>query len=87
MKTLAVIVNYKVADLTMRAVASVLDSASMGPVQVVVVENSEEKCEADYLRLKLPPAVELEVNRENRGFGRACNQAVAQFEGDRKGVV
>ncbi len=82
MKTLAVIVNYKVADLTLKAVASVLDSESMGPVQVAVIDNSEDEREADFLRRSLPRGVTLEINRENKGFGRACNQAALKFEGE-----
>ena len=82
MKTLAIIVNYKSAALTQQAVQSVLDSSSLGPVQVVVVDNSEDNGEAERLRLNLPPAVGLLVSPENIGFGRACNVAFEQFEGE-----
>jgi GT2 family glycosyltransferase len=82
LKTLAIIVNYKAAGLTLRAVQSVLDSASLGPVQVVVVDNSEDKDEAERLRLNLPSGVVLRVNPENIGFGRACNQAFEEFPGE-----
>jgi GT2 family glycosyltransferase len=79
LKTLAIVVNYKVAGLTLRAVQSVLDSASLGPVHVVVVDNSEDKEEAERLRSNLPSGVELLVSQENIGFGRACNQAFEEF--------
>ncbi len=82
MKTLAIIVNYKSAALTQRAVHSVLDSSSLGPVQVVVVDNSEDNGEAKRLRLDLPPAVGLVVSPQNIGFGRACNLAFEQFDGE-----
>ncbi len=82
MKTAAIIVNYKAAGLTQQAVESVLDSASLGPVQVVVVDNSEDKEEAERLRLALPPSVALRVSSENIGFGRACNLAFEEFGGD-----
>ena len=82
LKTLAIIVNYKVAGLTLRAVQSVLDSASLGPVQVVVVDNSEDKEEAERLCSNLPSGVELLVSPENMGFGRACNLAFEQFPGE-----
>jgi len=82
LKTLAVIVNYRVAGLTLRAVQSVLDSESSGPVQVVVIDNSEEGREAECLRSHLPSGVALVVNSRNTGFGSACNQAVEKFSGE-----
>lgn len=82
MKTLAIIVNYKSAALTQQAVHSVLDSSSLGPVQVLVVDNSEDNEEAERLRVSLPSAVILLVSPENIGFGRACNLASDQFEGE-----
>jgi GT2 family glycosyltransferase len=82
LKTLAIIVNYKAAGLTLQAVQSVKDSASLGPVQVVVVDNSEDKDEAERLRLNLPSGVVLRVSPENIGFGRACNLAFERFPGE-----
>ena len=82
MKTLAIIVNYKSAALTQQAVQSVLDSSSLGPVKVVVVDNSEDNEEADRLRESLPSAVGLLVSPKNIGFGRACNLAFDKFEGE-----
>ena len=82
LNTLAIIVNYKVADLTLQAVQSVLDSDSIGPVHAVVVDNSEDKDEAERLRLNLPSGVVLQVAPENIGFGRACNLAFEQFPGE-----
>jgi GT2 family glycosyltransferase len=81
-ETLAIIVNYKSANLTLRAVQSVLDSQSLGPVETVVVDNSEDGKEAENLRQGLHPLVRLRVNPENMGFGRACNQALEGFRGD-----
>ena len=82
MHTLAVIVNYKSADLTLKAVQSGLESLSLGPVQVVVVDNSEDEAEAGRLRQGLPSSVRLEIRPRNMGFGRACNLAVDGFLGD-----
>ncbi len=82
MKTLAIIVNYKSRDLTLKAVDSVLKSLSMGPVEIVVVDNSEDKDEAAILRSNLAPEVKLLVSAENLGFGRACNVAFEQFQGE-----
>ncbi len=82
LKTVALIVNYKSSGLTLQAVKSVLDSASLGPVKVVVVDNSEDGDEAEMLRQDLPPGVVLLVSPQNIGFGRACNLAYEQFDGD-----
>jgi GT2 family glycosyltransferase len=82
LKTLAITVNYKSRDLTFQAVQSILDSASLGPVQVVVVDNSDDKDEAERLRQGLSPGVALLLSPKNIGFGCACNLAFEHFEGD-----
>jgi GT2 family glycosyltransferase len=82
LKTLAIIVNYRSRDLTLDAVDSVLKSESIGPVDIVVVDNSEDKDEAAILRSHLPAEVRLLVSPENLGFGRACNLAFEQFHGE-----
>jgi GT2 family glycosyltransferase len=79
LKTLAIIVNYETSDLALGAVGSVLGSASSGPVDVVVVDNSEDSAEAEALRSKLPSTTHLLVSPKNIGFGRACNRAFQQF--------
>jgi len=81
-ETLAIIVNYKVADLTLRAVQSVICSESQGPLKVVVVDNSEERIEAEKLYECLPAGVKLIVTPKNIGFGRACNMAFERFSGE-----
>lgn len=81
-ETLVIIVNYNLADLTIEAVRSVLDSDSLGSCRVVVVDNSEDSVEAGRLRSLLPKGVELLVPPENLGFGRACNLALKDFSGD-----
>jgi GT2 family glycosyltransferase len=81
-ETLAIIVNYKAAELALGAVQSVLESTSLGPVRVALVDNSEDPAEAQILGAKLPPGVELLVNPRNTGFGRACNQAFARYPSD-----
>ena len=73
--------NYKSAALTKQAVQSVLDSESLGPMHVVVVDNSDDGDEAEKLRYGLPPGVALLLSHKNIGFGRACNLALERFEG------
>jgi GT2 family glycosyltransferase len=82
LNTLAIIVNYKSVDLTLRAVQSVLDSQSLGPVAVAVVDNSEDEGEVKKLRQALPSSASLRVSPRNVGFGRACNLAFEGFRGD-----
>jgi len=82
LKTVAFIVNYKSPGLALQAVKSVLDSASLGPVKVVVVDNSEDSDKAERLRQDLPPGVVLLVSPQNIGFGRACNLVFERFEGE-----
>lgn len=80
--TLCIIVNYKTASLAARAVHSVKASESLGPVEIVVVDNSEDKEEAGRLRDLLPADVSLVINSRNVGFGRACNQALGYSDSD-----
>jgi len=82
MRTLATIVNYMSADMTLKAVQSILDSESIGPLLIVVVDNSNNEGEAEILRLNLPPHAKLIINPENMGFGRACNQVFDQLPGE-----
>ena len=81
-KTLVIIVNYNSALLTLRAVKSVLESDSVGPVDVAVVDNSASLKESDILQSQLPSSVAFRRNTENMGFGFACNQAFEEFESD-----
>jgi GT2 family glycosyltransferase len=82
LKTTAIIVNYKVSALTLKAVESVLASDSIGRVHIAVVDNSEDKDEAETLRLNLPSAVSLWISPKNIGFGRACNLCFDKFKGE-----
>jgi len=82
LKTIAVIVNYQASSLTLKAAQSVLDSDSIGPVQVVVVDNSEDRAEAERLSRDLPKAVFLKASPKNVGFGSACNWAFETFDGE-----
>jgi GT2 family glycosyltransferase len=81
-RTLAIVVNYHSAALCLHAVRSILDSRSVGPVQVVVADNSTNAAEADYLKTHLPDMVQLQVNAENSGFGQACNVAMEPHDAE-----
>ncbi|HMB32125.1 MAG TPA: glycosyltransferase [Desulfohalobiaceae bacterium] len=77
-----IIVNYKSASLTVQAAYSVLESESIGPIQVVVVDNSEDSYEVSLLKSNLPYKSKLQINTENIGFGKACNLVFNQYESD-----
>lgn len=82
MKTLAIIVNYKVAELAVKAAGSILKSESDGPLRVVIVDNSESEIEAERLKRLSPDGVHILVNQKNAGFGRASNIAFEKFPSD-----
>ncbi len=74
----AVVVNYYSAPLTVRAVQSILNSDYLGPLDVVVVDNSSCPKEADFLKAHLPGSVHLMISDRNLGFGQACTMAWEQ---------
>lgn len=84
MKTLAIIVNYHASDLIGESVYSILNSPSVGPVQVVIVDNSADCDESAKLLSILPKRreVALIVSDKNMGFGRACNMAFDRYDCD-----
>lgn len=69
--TALVIVNYRTAQLAVRAAASAR-AASSQPLRVIIVDNSEDPAEAERLR---GAADELIVAETNLGYGRAVNLA------------
>lgn len=80
--TLAIVVNYHSARMCLDAVSSVMDADSLGPVHVVVADNSVDADEAYRLADGLPAGVSLVVYPENRGFAAACNQALSGYDPD-----
>ncbi len=84
MKILAIIVNYHASGFISESVASVLNSAASGHVQIVIVDNSADIDEAQRLRncFSHAPDVELLIAPGNLGFGGACNWAFNRFDSD-----
>ncbi len=70
----AVIVNYEAGAWLRRSVDALLASAV--DLEIVVVDNGSTDGSLDALD-ELP--VEIRRNRNNRGFGAACNQAVGDL--------
>jgi GT2 family glycosyltransferase len=67
-----VVVSFEARDVLLAALASVRAHAGM-PVETVVVDNASADGSAEAARTTYPEAVVI-ANRENAGFGRACNQ-------------
>src|SRR6185369_3708423 len=66
-----VVVNYKTADLAIEAIRSAR-AATSNPLQVIVVDNSVDKQQADMLR----PHADIHIASEtNAGYAAAINRA------------
>lgn len=75
-----IVVNYRCAELTARAVRSVLREEP--DAEVVVVDNSADPAETARLAAALPAGVRLRVSDKNLGFAAACNLALELSAGD-----
>ncbi len=81
-----VLVNYKVPQLTIEAVRSVLASCRRldGEVEVIVLDNASGDDSMTRLRTAFgaEPRVKLLESATNGGFARGNNQAIAEAHGD-----
>lgn len=81
-----VLVNYKVPQLTIEAVRSVLASCRQieGEVEVIVLDNASGDDSMERLRTALgtEPRVKLLESATNGGFARGNNQAIAEARGE-----
>jgi hypothetical protein len=78
-----IIVNYFASRLAARAVHSLMESRDAGNGEILdiwIVDNSESEHEAESLRHRLGHLCHIVVNRENLGFGEACNQVYRRVE-------
>jgi GT2 family glycosyltransferase len=75
-----IIVNYHSADLTKRAVDSVLTEAE--ETEIFVIDNTAARAERQTLNSVLPKKVRQVFNLTNEGFARACNKAYAASTGE-----
>ena len=76
----SIVVNYRCASLTFRAVESLL--ADMPQATIVVVDNSVDSVEAAALRAGLPGQARLVLSPRNIGFGAACNLGIQEGRTD-----
>jgi GT2 family glycosyltransferase len=80
--TLSVIfVSWNTKQLTLDAIASVYRETTAFPVEVLVVDNCSSDGSADAIAVAYPQVI-LIRNTDNRGFGKANNQALAVATGD-----
>jgi O-antigen biosynthesis protein len=75
-----IIVNYNVKHFLEQCLASVQRAAQQLPVEVLVVDNASADGSLAYLQ-PLFPQVTFIANKENTGFAKANNQAVALAKG------
>ena len=75
-----VIVNYNTRELLLGCLDSVYQTAGDLTIEVWVVDNASTDDSAAAIQLKFPE-VKLIANRENVGFSRANNQALAKATG------
>lgn len=81
MELSVVIVNYNVKYFLEQCLASVMAACKNQPdVEVYVVDNSSTDGSLEYLMPRFP-AVNWVANKENKGFGAANNQVLAQLRG------
>lgn len=81
MKVSVIIVNYNVKYFLEVCVHSVLRAAQGLDAEVIVVDNNSSDGSCDFVRQRFP-SVTLIENKENVGFSRANNQAVAVAKGE-----
>jgi N-acetylglucosaminyl-diphospho-decaprenol L-rhamnosyltransferase len=75
-----IVVNWNAGMLTLQAVAPYLDfKSNQISCNVIVVDNASSDNSLVLLKDKVPNLIS---NTKNLGFGKACNQAFAQSEGD-----
>ncbi|GGB10943.1 hypothetical protein GCM10011511_38150 [Puia dinghuensis] len=76
-----IIVNFRVKYFLELCLHSVEKAVRSLEAEIIVVDNHSGDDSLDYLRPRFP-AVRFIANKENLGFGRACNQALAQANGE-----
>ena len=76
-----VIVNWNTRELLLECLRSILENGGASVREVIVVDNASSDGSAEAVKSEFPDARVIE-NGENRGFGAACNQGVAECTGD-----
>ncbi len=80
MQLSVVIVNYNVRYFLEQCLLSVLRAAHGIETEVIVVDNNSSDGSVEYIRAKFP-TVNVIANKDNPGFSKANNQAIALAKG------
>ncbi len=75
-----IIVNYNVKEFLANLLASIQRATHHLNLEIFVVDNASSDGSVDYLKSRYPE-VQYIKNEENRGFGRANNQAIKKAKG------
>ena len=81
MKLSIVIVNYNVKYFLEQCLLSVLKAARGIETEVIVVDNNSSDGSVDYIRSRFP-TVTVIANKNNPGFSKGNNQAIAIAKGE-----
>lgn len=76
-----IFVNWNTSDLTRYALASVYKETHVIDFEVIVVDNNSADNSVEIIKKEFPQVV-LISNPDNRGFGKANNQALKIAQGD-----
>jgi N-acetylglucosaminyl-diphospho-decaprenol L-rhamnosyltransferase len=76
-----IIVNYNVKYFLEHCLLSVIKACTAVDAEIIVVDNNSTDGSEEYLSSKFP-AVNFIWSKENPGFGKANNRALAQAKGD-----
>ena len=81
MKLSIIIVNYNVKYFLQQCLNSVFLSINNIDAEVFVVDNNSTDNSIEYLKSQFPNVIFIE-NKENAGFSKANNQAIAKAQGE-----
>ena len=76
-----IIVSWNVRELIERCLSSIFEHVKNSEYEIIVIDNASVDGSASMIAEKFP-AVKLIANPDNKGFGAACNQGIAQATGD-----
>jgi GT2 family glycosyltransferase len=76
-----IIVNWNVKPLLERCLQSIFQETSDISYEVFVVDNASADGGVEMIKERFSKRVKLIANKENLGFAKACNQAIAQSQG------
>ncbi|MDP2629799.1 MAG: glycosyltransferase [Candidatus Uhrbacteria bacterium] len=74
-------VSWNVRELIERCLSSIFEHAKNIEYEIIVIDNASIDGSERMIAEKFP-SVTLIINKENRGFGAACNQGIATATGD-----